>query len=124
MIANLMGYDHSADDTGATSYEGDEARELVGRWQPRHTVNDVISVTDDGGTEDIDILSGTGAVLIESQSCNAWNLCAGLKAAGVDYQHVTVHSEKGHDSFLLEPELYTANIGYVLSEVYKAHAGA
>lgn len=29
-----------------------------------------------------------------------------LLGAGVDTQFVTVHSEKGHDSFLLEPELY------------------
>ena len=29
-----------------------------------------------------------------------------LKSAGVDAEHVTVHSDKGHDSFLLEPDLY------------------
>jgi len=29
-----------------------------------------------------------------------------LEAARVPHRHVTVHSEKGHDSFLLEPELY------------------
>jgi len=30
-----------------------------------------------------------------------------VKAGGVPVQYVVVHSDKGHDSFLLEPELYT-----------------
>ena len=34
-------------------------------------------------------------------------LVATLKAAGVPVRWITVHSDKGHDSFLLEPELYT-----------------
>jgi homoserine O-acetyltransferase len=33
-----------------------------------------------------------------------------LKAAGVRHRHVTVHSEKGHDSFLLEPRLYAPHL--------------
>jgi homoserine O-acetyltransferase len=37
-----------------------------------------------------------------------------LEAAGVDNMHITVHSEKGHDSFLLEPGLYTPHIAYAL----------
>jgi homoserine O-acetyltransferase len=28
--------------------------------------------------------------------------------------HITVHSDKGHDSFLLEPELYTPHLVYTL----------
>ena len=28
--------------------------------------------------------------------------------------HITVHSDKGHDSFLLEPELYTPHISWAL----------
>ncbi len=31
-----------------------------------------------------------------------------LKRTGVPVRRFTVHSEKGHDSFLIEPELYTA----------------
>ncbi|MEM7384468.1 MAG: homoserine O-acetyltransferase [Verrucomicrobiota bacterium] len=38
-----------------------------------------------------------------------------LKSAGVSNMHLTVHSEKGHDSFLLEPELYTPHLNYMLS---------
>lgn len=34
-------------------------------------------------------------------------LVSTLKAAGVPVRWITVHSDKGHDSFLLEPELYT-----------------
>ena len=33
-----------------------------------------------------------------------------LSAAGVRYRHITVHSEKGHDSFLLEPRLYAPHL--------------
>lgn len=41
-------------------------------------------------------------------------ICSGLQEAGVPFQHVIVHSLKGHDSFLVEPELYTASIAYFL----------
>jgi homoserine O-acetyltransferase len=32
----------------------------------------------------------------------------------VDCQRVTVHSDKGHDAFLLEPKLFTPHIDYAL----------
>ncbi len=37
-----------------------------------------------------------------------------LSRAGVSNMYITVHSEKGHDSFLLEPELYTPHLSYAL----------
>ncbi len=37
-----------------------------------------------------------------------------LESARVDVMHITVHSDKGHDSFLLEPDLYTPHIAWVL----------
>ncbi|MDE0835960.1 MAG: homoserine O-acetyltransferase [Akkermansiaceae bacterium] len=37
-----------------------------------------------------------------------------LEATGVSVMHITVHSDKGHDSFLLEPELYTPHISWAL----------
>jgi homoserine O-acetyltransferase/O-succinyltransferase len=37
-----------------------------------------------------------------------------LQHAGVSCTHVTVHSDKGHDSFLLEPELYAPHLIYTL----------
>jgi homoserine O-acetyltransferase len=37
-----------------------------------------------------------------------------LEKANVDVMHITVHSDKGHDSFLLEPDLYTPHISWVL----------
>lgn len=37
-----------------------------------------------------------------------------LEAAEVDVKYITVHSDKGHDSFLLEPELYSPYIRFVL----------
>ncbi|MCP5538072.1 MAG: homoserine O-acetyltransferase [Akkermansiaceae bacterium] len=42
-------------------------------------------------------------------------IVTGLEAANVDTMHITVHSDKGHDSFLLEPALYTPHIAYALS---------
>jgi len=37
-----------------------------------------------------------------------------LKGAEVPHLYLTVHSEKGHDSFLLEPELYTPHLQVML----------
>ena len=41
-------------------------------------------------------------------------LTSHLERAGVSSMHITVHSSKGHDSFLLEPELYTPHLVYAL----------
>ncbi|MEX1114442.1 MAG: homoserine O-acetyltransferase [Akkermansiaceae bacterium] len=37
-----------------------------------------------------------------------------LEEAKVDVMHIIVHSDKGHDSFLLEPDLYTPHVAWVL----------
>ena len=37
-----------------------------------------------------------------------------LEAAQMDVKHITVHSDKGHDSFLLEPDLYAPYIHFIL----------
>ena len=37
-----------------------------------------------------------------------------LKKAGVPNMRITVHSDKGHDSFLIEPDLYTPHLVYAL----------
>ncbi|MEN9974708.1 MAG: hypothetical protein RLZZ282_714 [Verrucomicrobiota bacterium] len=39
-----------------------------------------------------------------------------LETAKVDVMHITVHSDKGHDSFLLEPDLYTPHITWLLGK--------
>jgi homoserine O-acetyltransferase/O-succinyltransferase len=39
-----------------------------------------------------------------------------LETAKVDVMHIIAHSEKGHDSFLLEPDLYTPHIAWLLSK--------
>lgn len=39
-----------------------------------------------------------------------------LEDSKVDVMHITVHSDKGHDSFLLEPNLYTPHIAWVLGK--------
>jgi homoserine O-acetyltransferase len=38
-----------------------------------------------------------------------------LKGAGIEAMRITVHSEKGHDSFLLEPELFAPHLRQALS---------
>ncbi len=43
-------------------------------------------------------------------------LVDGLKAGGVDHLFLTVHSDKGHDSFLLDPGLYAPHIRMVLAD--------
>jgi homoserine O-acetyltransferase len=43
-------------------------------------------------------------------------LVSHLRHAGVPNMHVTVHSDKGHDSFLLEPELYAPHLIYTLGK--------
>ncbi len=42
-------------------------------------------------------------------------IVAGLEESEVETMHITVHSDKGHDSFLLEPALYSPHIAYALS---------
>jgi homoserine O-acetyltransferase/O-succinyltransferase len=42
-------------------------------------------------------------------------LVKNLEEAHVDTMHITVHSSKGHDSFLLEPDLYTPHISWLLN---------
>ncbi len=81
MMANLLGFAHAADDTGATTYTSDEARDATGRWTFRDAVNDTIRVTDDGGGPvDVDMLSSTAYKLAAKVPYNAWTVCAGLKA--------------------------------------------
>jgi len=43
-------------------------------------------------------------------------LVAHLSEAQVEPMHITVHSDKGHDSFLLEPDLYTPHISWLLAQ--------
>ena len=42
-------------------------------------------------------------------------LAAALAEGGIAPMRITVHSEKGHDSFLLEPDLYTPHLHYTLN---------
>ncbi|HSP42339.1 MAG TPA: homoserine O-acetyltransferase [Luteolibacter sp.] len=39
-----------------------------------------------------------------------------LEQAGVESMHITVHSNKGHDSFLLEPDLFTPHVSWLLGK--------
>ncbi|MFN0076580.1 MAG: hypothetical protein ACKVY0_08905 [Prosthecobacter sp.] len=37
-----------------------------------------------------------------------------LESAEVSNMHIIVHSDQGHDSFLLEPQLYTPHLSFTL----------
>jgi homoserine O-acetyltransferase len=43
-------------------------------------------------------------------------LVSAISKGGITPMHITVHSEKGHDSFLLEPDLYASHIHFALDE--------
>lgn len=49
-------------------------------------------------------------------------LAAALREADVAFMHITVHSEKGHDSFLLEPGLYRPHLQDALNGGVARHA--
>lgn len=59
-------------------------------------------------------ISGDGCFHVQQQD----ELCRSLKKARVPYHHITVHSDKGHDSFLLEPRLFTPHLHYTLNEAW------
>lgn len=44
-----------------------------------------------------------------------------LKDHNISSMHITVHSEKGHDSFLLEPELFAPHLSFVLAGNKNGH---
>lgn len=48
-------------------------------------------------------------------------LAKGLHEADVPNMHITVHSDKGHDSFLLEPGLYTPHLQFALGGGVEEH---
>jgi len=43
------------------------------------------------------------------------DLARALKRAGVDSMRITVHSDKGHDAFLVEPQLFTPHLTHTLN---------
>ncbi len=42
-----------------------------------------------------------------------------LKKSKISTQHITVHSEKGHDAFLLEPNMFTPHLDFMLKDRYE-----
>lgn len=78
-MAFTLGFDDGADDTGATTYTADY--DTYGRFQFFTDVNETIRVTDDGGGPvDVDIISGTSAMLTQGTPYPYGMVCAGLKA--------------------------------------------
>lgn len=57
---------------------------------------------------------------IDSDVCffpeEQFDIVKALEAAEVPVKYITVHSNKGHDSFLLEPELYSPYIRFILTD--------
>lgn len=44
-----------------------------------------------------------------------------LKANDIEFQYITANSDKGHDSFLLDPDLFTPHIVFMLSQVHSSN---
>ena len=85
---------------------------------------DLIGEVGVGGESMTDLLARCShqrwhAFTIDSDVCfypdEQEHMVAVLKAAGVPVRRLTVHSDKGHDSFLTEPELFTALMRDALS---------
>ncbi|MBN1516122.1 homoserine O-acetyltransferase [Candidatus Sumerlaeota bacterium] len=49
-----------------------------------------------------------------------YEIAQALSDNGIHHQHVTVHSEKGHDAFLLEPHRFTPHIHFLANDVLKS----
>ena len=85
---------------------------IMGVWQQFDLLGEV------GGASDLEELLARCRqqrwmlFSIDSDACfypeEQSEMAARLKAAGVPVRRVTVHSDKGHDSFLIEPHLFTA----------------
>jgi ribosomal protein S11 len=79
MMANMLGFDIAADDTGAYTYDSDETREYAGRWILTGD-NDALVVTDSlGGPTTVNILTTRSDV--RYHALTGWQLAAALKSA-------------------------------------------
>lgn len=86
---------------------------IMAMWQKF----DLVAQVGVGGETLVDLLGRCGqqrwhVFTIDSDVCfypdEQEQMVATLKSAGVPVRRFTVHSDKGHDSFLTEPELFTA----------------
>ena len=50
--------------------------------------------------------------------CEQEEMVEELKRAGISFEWITVHSEKGHDSFLLEPRLFEPHLRFHLESLW------
>ncbi|MFT4551017.1 MAG: homoserine O-acetyltransferase [Verrucomicrobiales bacterium] len=90
---------------------------IIDAWQS-------VNLLKDAGAEDYaELFADCGhqrylIFTIDSDVCfypdHQTQLNAALQTGGVMPMRITVHSEKGHDSFLLEPELFTPHISHLL----------
>lgn len=78
-MQETLGFNDAADDTGATTYDGDY--ECNPRYLLITNLNEVIRVTDDGGGPvDVDLLAGTGSMLASHELYHEGMVCMGMKA--------------------------------------------
>ena len=84
------------------------------------------AVEEAGADSPRDLLEGAAAAgqrwlvfSIDSDFCfypeEQADLTLHLERADIDVTQITVHSDKGHDSFLLEPHLYTPHISWLMN---------
>jgi len=84
MMANLLGYDHSADDTGGVTYEADDERsdgDVTAKHWFRTGINDGIVITDNGGGPfTVSVIGGTGSICTARYPLSPFSVGAALKA--------------------------------------------
>jgi len=84
------------------------------------------AVKEGDAADDVELFAGAKAndqkylvFSIDSDFCffpeEQSELVDALEKSGVENMYITVHSDKGHDSFLLEPALYSPHISFLLN---------
>jgi homoserine O-acetyltransferase len=97
----------------ARRFDANSYLKIMDVWQRYSLGEDIVSVFQNCTQQDYLIFSIDSDVCFYPEEQMA--LVQALKAAGVNVKYITVHSEKGHDSFLLEPELYSPYIQFLLN---------
>ena len=65
--------------------------------------------------EELDLEMAVFAAMVDNMDQGIGRIVDALKAQKIDVTYLTVHSELGHDSFLLEPELYSPYLKFLLN---------
>jgi homoserine O-acetyltransferase len=97
----------------ARRFDANSYLKIMDVWQRYSLGDDVVSLFQRCSEQNYLVFSIDSDVCFYPEEQLA--IVQALKAAGVNVTYITVHSEKGHDSFLLEPELFSPYIQFMLN---------